>query len=131
MRKSPIRPGFLGQVFTPQERLALAFVLGILLLGIGLRWLHAAGASGGASAGASHAAQEPRSRWVSASPEVRVNRAGAAELAALPGIGPMLARRIAEERRQRGSFLTLSDLKRVKGVTPKTLQKLEGLVRFD
>ncbi len=115
--KPRTRPHFLERLFTQQERLALAFVLGALALGAGLRWLEPA--------------QAPRSRWVPASPEVRVNRAGVAELAALPGIGPVLAQRLIEERQRHGSFLTLEDLGRVRGVTSKTRRKLEGLVRFD
>ncbi|MBI3332535.1 MAG: helix-hairpin-helix domain-containing protein [Candidatus Omnitrophica bacterium] len=62
---------------------------------------------------------------------VRVNFADAAELAALPGIGPKLAQRIVEDRRRHGRYLTLADLKRVKGVTAKTLGRIQGSVRFD
>ena len=64
-------------------------------------------------------------------PAVSVNRAEAAELVALPGIGPVMAERILQDRKMHGRFLTLSDLKRVKGVTPKVLEKVKGLVRFD
>ena len=60
-----------------------------------------------------------------------VNRAGAEELAALPGILPALAKRIVGEREERGLFLMLEDLKRVKGITAKTLTRMEGRVRFD
>jgi competence protein ComEA len=63
--------------------------------------------------------------------EVHVNRADAAELASLPGIGPELARRIVEDRRRQGPYLTPKDLSRVKGVSTKVLARLNGLVRFD
>ncbi|MBI3318456.1 MAG: helix-hairpin-helix domain-containing protein [Candidatus Omnitrophica bacterium] len=103
-------------IFTPQERKALWFLLGISFLGI-------------AVTGAN--------RFLPSSPSfapelsVSVNRAGASELAALPGIGKVLARRIVADRSKNGLFLTLADLKRVKGVADKTLGNLKGLVRFD
>lgn len=107
---------FLEGIFTRQERAALGFLIGVSLLGLAVIGWRRAFPPGPAP-------------FVELS--VQVNRAGAAELAALPGIGPKLAQRIAEDRRNHGYFVTLEDLKRVKGVTPKTLEKLKGLVRFD
>ena len=63
--------------------------------------------------------------------EVHVNRADAAELASLPGVGPVMARRMVEDRQRHGRYLTLTDLARVKGVNAKVLARLNGLVRFD
>jgi competence protein ComEA len=54
------------------------------------------------------------------------NRADEAELRALPGIGPALARRIVETRRAQGPFLTVDDLRRVRGIGPQTLARLRG-----
>ena len=62
---------------------------------------------------------------------VHVNVATAEELAALPGIGPALAKRIIEDRNRQGRFLTLDDLSRIKGITPKILEKLQRHVQFD
>ncbi len=107
---------WLEGIFTRKERLALGFLIGVsgvglLLMGLApIRPLTA-----------------PRLQEL----VVRVNQASASELAALPGVGPKLAGRIVEGRKRGGRFLTLADLKRVKGVTPKTLQKIKGLVRFD
>ncbi len=53
-----------------------------------------------------------------------LNRATAAELQMLPGIGPVLAERILEERRRRGFFQRLEDLNQVKGIKGKTLEKI-------
>ena len=53
--------------------------------------------------------------------KVPVNRATQAELEALPGIGPTLAQRIIAGR----PYRSLKDLDRVKGIGPKTLEKLE------
>lgn len=57
-------------------------------------------------------------------PRVDLNRAGASELDALPGIGPVLAARILEQRRRNGPFRRLEDLLAVRGVGPRLLERL-------
>lgn len=59
---------------------------------------------------------------------VDLNRAGPAELEALPGIGPVLARRICEQRTREGPFRSLEELRAVRGVGPRLLERLRGLV---
>ncbi|MBI5482645.1 MAG: helix-hairpin-helix domain-containing protein [Deltaproteobacteria bacterium] len=54
------------------------------------------------------------------------NRADEAELRALPGIGPALAKRIVESRRAQGPFATVEELRRVRGIGPRTLDRLRG-----
>lgn len=56
-----------------------------------------------------------------------VNRAAAADLAALPGVGPGLAQRIVEERERRGRFDSPEALRYVLGMGPK---KLAAIRRF-
>ena len=56
-----------------------------------------------------------------------VNRAPAASLEVLPGIGPARARAIVRER-ERGPFRTVADLQRVHGIGPRTIERLAGLV---
>lgn len=57
---------------------------------------------------------------------VDVNRAGVRELMLVPGIGETTARRIEAFRRDHGPFLRIEDLQSVKGIGPKTLEKLSG-----
>lgn len=57
--------------------------------------------------------------------QLDVNRAGAAELGLLPGVGDTLARRMIESRRRDGPFTTPDDLLRVPGIGPKTLKQIE------
>jgi competence protein ComEA len=62
--------------------------------------------------------------------EVRVdiNAATAAELEALPGIGPGRARQIVERRASTGRFRTFEDLAAVPGIGARTLETLRPLV---
>ena len=57
-----------------------------------------------------------------------LNRATAAELSRLPGVGPGLAQRIVEERHRRGRFDSPEALRQVMGVGPKKLAALRDLV---
>jgi competence protein ComEA len=61
---------------------------------------------------------------------VAVNTAGLTELTVLPGIGEKKARAIIEYREANGPFRALSDLLKVPGIGPKTLEGLAGLIRF-
>jgi competence protein ComEA len=58
---------------------------------------------------------------------VDLNRASADELLRLPGIGPVLSRRIIEAREVR-PFASVEDLRRVPGIGPKTLERLRPVV---
>lgn len=62
---------------------------------------------------------------------VDVNRASAAELEALPGIGPALAGRVVAEREAHGPFRSPRELERVPGIGPKLRARLEPHVRAD
>jgi len=62
-------------------------------------------------------------------PRLDLNRAEARELDALPGIGPVLAGRIVEHRRLHGPFHSIDELRAVRGVGPRLLEKLRPRVR--
>lgn len=57
-----------------------------------------------------------------------LNRASEADLDRLPGIGPVLARRIVERRRELGGFRRVEDLLAVKGIGPRLYERLGPLV---
>ncbi|MFG0305580.1 MAG: ComEA family DNA-binding protein [Phycisphaerales bacterium JB040] len=61
---------------------------------------------------------------------IEINRADAAELQLLPGIGPVLAKRIVDDRSANGPFLDADDLQRVKGIGEKTAAKLAPMITF-
>lgn len=60
---------------------------------------------------------------------VDLNRAGAAELESLPGVGPALAARILEHRARGGGFRSVAELEQVPGIGPRLLARLAPLVR--
>lgn len=59
---------------------------------------------------------------------INVNVASAEQLQSLPGIGPVLARRIVEWRERVGPFERVDDLVEVPGVGPRILERLRGWV---
>ena len=61
--------------------------------------------------------------------EVDINAADWPELVLLPGIGETLAKRIVDSRRQAGPFRDHNDLRRVRGIGPKTLEAVKPYLR--
>lgn len=59
---------------------------------------------------------------------ININTAGAGEFEKLPGIGPVIARRIVEYREEHGPFLRTSDLQKVRGIGPAKFSKIENLI---
>ena len=56
--------------------------------------------------------------------KVNLNRAFKSGLITLPGIGPTLADRIIAYRYEFGTFKTVDDLRKVKGIGDKSLKKI-------
>jgi len=61
--------------------------------------------------------------------EVDVNAADWPELMQLPGVGPELARRIVESRTNVVPFADHEALRRVRGIGPKTLDRIRPYLR--
>lgn len=62
--------------------------------------------------------------------QLDVDVATAAELEALPGVGPTMARRLVANRDSLGPFGSLEGLRRVKGMGPAGIRRLAGRVTF-
>jgi DNA uptake protein ComE-like DNA-binding protein len=69
---------------------------------------------------------DPQDLKVLAQP-VDVNHASAEELTSLPGVGPVIARRIVEGR----PYDSVDALERVKGIGPVRLERLRARARID
>ena len=57
-----------------------------------------------------------------------LNRATAEELQGLPGIGPVLAQRVVDQRTTHGLFHAVDDLRDIKGIGKKRMDQLRPLV---
>lgn len=69
-------------------------------------------------------------REVDVRPPVSLNRAGIAQLEALPGIGPVRARAIVAFRDSAGPFRNIKQLIQVPGITQALVDRLAPEVRF-
>ena len=141
-------------MLTPEERRGALLILGLVLLGgvwdASRAWWKETPppAEPPPAAAAARAVAAPDARWgiapiaaeasTAGGPadtarvpsSIDVNRAGPSELDALPGIGPVLARRIVEHRSRNGGFRSLEELRAVRGIGPSLIARLRGRVRF-
>jgi competence protein ComEA len=76
------------------------------------------GAGGSAPAGGGTGAAGP----------VHLSTATAAQLDALPGIGPVTAEKIVSYREQHGAFHSIDELDAIPGIGPARIEQLRGLV---
>lgn len=86
----------------------------------------AEGAEGTEAAGesADAAADAPAEDEAAAGEKININKASAAALDSVPGIGPKMAQLIVEHREANGDFASIEDLKKIKGVGEKTFEKI-------
>lgn len=59
---------------------------------------------------------------------VNINSGSLAELDTLPGIGPAYAQAIINYRTTNGPFIRIEDIQKVKGIGPKTFEKLKSRI---
>jgi competence ComEA-like helix-hairpin-helix protein len=62
---------------------------------------------------------------------INVNRAGAADLRKIPGVGPVLSKNIVDYRTAKGPFRTVEDLCKVPGIKSKMLAKIKPYITLD
>lgn len=99
------------------DQLLLGFLLiALLTLLMAFRWK----LSGGWRTPIEIASQQPREYFYA----IDVNNASWVQWAQLDGIGEKLARRIVKDRDDHGAFRSIDDLRRVKGIGPKLIEKL-------
>ncbi len=59
---------------------------------------------------------------------ININTADKDELTKLRGVGPVIADRILEYRTNNGTFENIEDIKKVKGIGPKTFEKMKDSI---
>ena len=68
------------------------------------------------------------SRAPAGSAKVDINTASVEELGTLPRVGPVMAQRIADWRKEHGPFKSVEELDAIDGIGPKLMESLKGLV---
>lgn len=61
-------------------------------------------------------------------PKVNINTASLEELQKLPRIGPQVAQRIIDYRKENGNFKRIEDIMKVRGVGEKIFNQLKDLI---
>jgi len=101
----------------PRDQATLAVVLGSVLIMIWGYWRLQGGHRG-------ELIDIDRAIPLHAKYEVDINKAEWPELVQLPGMGPVLAQRLVDDRVQNGPFTDLDDLRRVLGIGQRTLERI-------
>jgi competence protein ComEA len=82
------------------------------------------GAIGLSGTAAAPEAAPAKAKSEAGSGAVDLNGASEAQLQEVPGIGPSLAKRIVEFRKENGPFKTVEDLLKVRGIGEKSFERL-------
>jgi competence protein ComEA len=113
--------------WTPKQRVALSVVIAGILVLLVIRY----------SQNRTYIANPQAPEGLELLDRIDPNTADEATLAALPNIGPAMARRIIEDRQQyrlahpdHPPYRQISDLDRVKGIGPATLENLKPYLNF-
>ncbi|MGH2568650.1 MAG: ComEA family DNA-binding protein [Bacteroidota bacterium] len=126
---------------TSVERKVILFLGGTLLLGAGIRLYQEAfstprqfdyTAADSTFAALSQAVRaDSLSESEFSSKKLDINAATKQELLSLPGIGEVLADRILQHRKEHGSFRTISDLLKIKGISKNKLEQFKNFITID
>jgi len=139
-------------IFTKQEQRFILALLFSFFLGLGVKyvrekryepdqaWLkekeeilaefkERARTTGGESAEAAATGDKPlQDLKASLIKRININSASESEFETLPKIGPVMAKRIVEDRRQNGPFRSIEELQRVKGIGSKTFEMIKEYI---
>lgn len=120
MRDTPAPPR--SGIWRRTDQAAIAGLLLFALVAMAIYWVAHGGTAG-------RLIEIDRAAPLAAHFQVDINSAEWTELLVLPEIGPALAKRIVENRRNSGPFTSVDDLDRVPGIGPKTLERLRPYLR--
>jgi len=110
-----------------RERVVVLFLAATFLVGAGLN-LYRRQDLRRRQASSPLVIENPADSASSSSAPVNLNTARQYELEALPGIGPVIAKRIIQFREQHGGFTSVGQLRQVSGIGPKRFAAIENLV---
>ena len=115
--------------FNRNEQIILLLLCGILIVGIVIRYLDSKDPDRipdfEVRKNAVEVPPEKEKPEISQAQElIDINSATAKEFERLPGIGPQIAGRIVAYREKNGAFKRVDDITKVRGIGPKTLERL-------
>ena len=103
--------------FQPRDQIALAVIYCFLLVLLGGYWWWSGVGSGAVI-------EIDRAQPIQFVFQADINHASWEELTLLPEIGEQLAKRIVEYREEHGPFGDLNELRQVRGLGPRTLERI-------
>ncbi len=132
-------------IFTQQEKLIIKFLLGVIMLGIVVTgYRHWFGESVPSAekeilafqAAAVRVAEEKEknpneNRKNQLLKSVNINTSDKADIMTIPRIGPVTAERIILHREDHGLYNSVEELLNVKGIGPKTLEKIRTYIKIE
>ena len=101
----------------PRDQVSVAVLIASALVLLAAAWWRHGGGRGGL-------VDIDRAPPLVAKFQVDANRADWPELIQLPGVGQVLAERWIAERERGGEFRSIEDLSRVRGIGPRTLDRI-------
>jgi len=118
---------------TKQEKIVIWFLVGLLVLGLVVKFYKARAANVNLkvekiSAGPGKIDVEKIAKEKGL---IKINTAVAADFARLPGIGQALAQRIVDYRDKNGVFFVKEDLKKVRGIGEKKYEAIKDYITVE
>lgn len=127
--------------FTKSERQTVVFLLVCFGLGMVIKSYryfhqavpvsHATNLLSAAPAAGRHRTQEEGGASHASEKGLRINRASLEELENIPGVGPVIGKRILEYRVRNGGFRSLDELMKVRGIGRKSYEKMAPFLAID
>lgn len=117
-RKANDRPPMPRLWLRKTDQAAAAVLLAVALLAIAGHWVYQGRYRG-------RLIEIDRAEPIAIDFKIDINQADWPELCLMPGIGEQLAKRIVEYRTDNGPFRDLQDLRKVRGIGPKTWEGMQ------
>src|SRR4051812_8284240 len=114
----PDRPAWPRLVLRRADQAVAASVIALSLIGMAAWWTWQGQLRG-------RLIDIERAEPIAVDFKIDVNHADWPELSLMPNIGEQLAKRIVADRSERGAYHDLTELRRVRGIGPKTLESMK------